>query len=818
MSVGFKGWGTTVKKTQEVILKRKGGNSLFTRMSVAHVDDDDGVGNNDNGIVSTPPKTPKHNNNNNNNVKKGEIYHDERVLANGDFYTGEWCENIPHGTGKYLWTDGCMYVGEWNRGKTMGKGKFCWPSGATYEGEFKAGYMDGNGMYIGSNGDTYRGFWLMNLKHGQGIKHYSNGDIYEGDWRHGAQEGRGRYQWKNGNHYIGQWKNGLINGNGTLIWANGNRYDGCWEDGLPKGNGTYKWADGSFYVGFWSKDPKQQNGIFYSSGASLGSKNNWDPQEVFWIDLNECKICPTEKVSIMPSQKALNWSGMGADYVPKQAMWRLSKVVDSCGKLKRTTAEGRRSSGLEKGFDRICIWESDGDITCDIVDGNSMIGRDEDDSFKSLELDDGDVYGTPRQMMKMQPKETKRQGETISKGHKNYELMLNLQLGIRHAVGRPAPTTSLDLKASAFDPKEKIWTKFPPEGSKHTPPHQSCEFKWKDYCPLVFRTLRKLFKVDAADYMLSICGDDALRMLSSPGKSGSFFYLTHDDRYMIKTVKKSEVKVLLKMLSAYYNHVRAFENTLVTKFFGLHCVKLNGPTQKKVRFVIMGNLFCSEYTIHRRFDLKGSSHGRTTDKPEEEIDGNTTLKDLDLNFIFRLQKEWFQEFQRQVDRDCDFLEQERIMDYSLLVGVHFRGTLYNRDPLFEDSSSGFRTPRASDNGDPESEEAAPRLSRVEMDRLLFDPSWHETIRLGVNLPARVEHTIRRSDYDSQLIGEPTGEFYDVVLFFGIIDILQDYDISKKLEHAYKSFQYDPTSISAVDPRQYSRRFRDFIYKCFTEDI
>lgn len=37
------------------------------------------------------------------------------------------------------------------------------------------------------------------------------------------------------------------------------------------------------------------------------------------------------------------------------------------------------------------------------------------------------------------------------------------------------------------------------------------------------------------------------------------------------------------MLPAYYNHVRAFENTLVTKFFGLHCVKLTGATQKKVR-------------------------------------------------------------------------------------------------------------------------------------------------------------------------------------------------------------------------------------------
>jgi 1-phosphatidylinositol-4-phosphate 5-kinase len=36
------------------------------------------------------------------------------------------------------------------------------------------------------------------------------------------------------------------------------------------------------------------------------------------------------------------------------------------------------------------------------------------------------------------------------------------------------------------------------------------------------------------------------------------------------------------MLRAYYNHVRAFENTLVTKFFGLHCVKLAGANQKKV--------------------------------------------------------------------------------------------------------------------------------------------------------------------------------------------------------------------------------------------
>jgi 1-phosphatidylinositol-4-phosphate 5-kinase len=59
--------------------------------------------------------------------------------------------------------------------------------------------------------------------------------------------------------------------------------------------------------------------------------------------------------------------------------------------------------------------------------------------------------------------------------------------------------------------------------------------------------LRKLFSVDPADYMIAICGNDALRELSSPGKSGSFFYLTQDDRFMIKTVKKSEVKVFFPL-------------------------------------------------------------------------------------------------------------------------------------------------------------------------------------------------------------------------------------------------------------------------------
>ncbi|XP_022980942.1 phosphatidylinositol 4-phosphate 5-kinase 1-like [Cucurbita maxima] len=693
----------------------------------------------------------------------------EKPLPNGDLYTGSFSGGVPHGLGKYLWTDGCMYEGEWRRGKASGKGKFSWPSGATYEGEFKSGRMEGVGTFIGSDGDSYRGSWSSDRKHGLGQKRYANGDFYEGTWKRNLQDGHGRYVWKHGNEYVGEWKNGVISGRGVLIWANGNRYDGQWENGVSKGNGTFTCADSS-----WNKNMKihHLNGTFYSrNGSNLGFKSNG--------------LLENENLTITLR--------------------------------KRSSVDIARGSVTERNFPRICIWESDGeagDITCDIIDNveASML------YMNGLDLDQ-DLFKQFRRSPCCFTGEAKKPGQTISKGHKNYELMLNLQLGIRHSVGKHSSVVR-ELKPSDFDPREKFWTRFPTEGSKTTPPHTSVEFRWKDYCPVVFRCLRELFQVDPADYMLAICGNDALREFSSPGKSGSFFYLTQDDRFMIKTVKKSEVKVLIRMLASYYQHVSRYEDSLVTKFFGVHCIKPIGG--QKTRIIVMGNLFCSEYRIHRRFDLKGSSHGRTTGTPEGEIDETTTLKDLDLNFVFRLQRNWFNDFMKQIDRDCKFLESEGIMDYSLLVGLHFRDdNTYNKMGL---SPFLLRT----GNKDSYRNEKFMRGCRFleaelqDMDRVLSGRK--SLIRIGANMPARAERLTRRSDFDqytpggmNHLAPSRSGEIYEVVLYFGIIDILQDYDISKKLEHAYKSLQVDPSSISAVDPKLYSKRFRDFIGRIFIED-
>ncbi|KAK8930704.1 Phosphatidylinositol 4-phosphate 5-kinase 2 [Platanthera zijinensis] len=666
-------------------------------------------------------------------VAVGAAMEVKKVLQNGDIYFGGFAEIVPHGRGKYLWADGCIYEGEWRNGKAAGKGKFSWPSGATYEGDFKGGGMEGYGVFVGANGETYHGLWTADRKHGYGKKSYANGDFYEGQWRRDFQEGQGRYVWGNGNQYIGEWRNGVISGEGVLICANGSRFDGQWENGMPKrSGGVFAWPDSCCYAGSCVKDSKNHQHLSEPTAIPKSSS-----QRISISSLGE------KFPRLLPSRNRLSVDGTAS-----------------------------RNSSSEKNFHRIYIWGSNGDagdITCDIVDD---IEPSVPYKNNSSEFCEGEFAG-----------EVKKPGQTISKGHKNYDLAVQLQLGIRYSVGKPSSNQPIELIPSDFDPKEKFWTKFPNRGSKITPPHYSTEFKWKDYCPTVFRHLRQLFSVDPVDYVNEICKNDSLRELSSPGKSGSLFYLTQDDRFIIKTVRKSEVKVLIRMLSSYYQHVRKYESSLVTKFYGVHCVKPNGGL--KVRFIVTGNVFCSESRIHRRFDLKGSSYGRTIRKTEEKVDETTTLKDLDLNLVFHLQKPWFKKLIWQIERDCEFLEAESIMDYSLLVGLHF---IDNKIAGMDDSLS----------------ETAK----------FMDDSREQLTRLGATLPARAEYV-----YDGRgLTTQPrSGEIYKVVLYFGIIDILQDYDIIKKLEHAYKSLQADSTSISAVDPKLYSSRFRDFIGKIFVED-
>jgi 1-phosphatidylinositol-4-phosphate 5-kinase len=68
---------------------------------------------------------------------------------------------------------------------------------------------------------------------------------------------------------------------------------------------------------------------------------------------------------------------------------------------------------------------------------------------------------------------------------------------------------------------------------------------------VAFRYFREEFGIQTADFLLSLC-DKSMRELSNPGASGSVFYLSHDDKFIIKTVQKGEHQFLLRFFQGYY--------------------------------------------------------------------------------------------------------------------------------------------------------------------------------------------------------------------------------------------------------------------------
>ncbi|KAL4191039.1 hypothetical protein AMTRI_Chr07g78820 [Amborella trichopoda] len=736
----------------------------------------------------------------------GEVF-----LLNGEIYSGSLQGNMPEGSGKYVWSDGCTYEGELGRGLESGKGKISWPSGATYEGKFWGGYMHGNGTFIWADGMTYTGGWQLNVKHGFGRRTYTNGDVFEGSWNHGIIEGPGEYFWANGNVYIGNMKGGKMSGKGVLTWTNGDSFEGNWLNGLIHGFGVYTWADGGCYVGTWSKGLKDGKGAFYPKGGRLPAV-----QESYHNALRKGGLLVSELPKPQESSRIRHASSVDIGQIKAQrrngSRWASSdklpkSILRNSGQCRPRNVSLERRWSLDPSFEKVignnlslqeAILEGDDDeADADVP----ILEREYMQGVLISELVLNNIFSLSSRRKRRWPKrlvkDIKKPGEAIIKGHRSYDLMLNLQLGIRYTVGKITPIHRRDSRTSDFGPRASFWMNFPREGSQLTPPHQSGDFKWKDYCPMVFRNLRELFKIDAADYMMSICGSAALRELSSPGKSGSIFFLSQDDRFMIKTLRKSEVKVLLRMLPNYYHHVQTYENTLITKFFGLHRIKPSSG--QKFRFVVMGNMFCTELRIHRRFDLKGSSQGRSVDKVE--IDENTTLKDLDLNYLFYLEPSW-----RDSLLKCDGGGGAVSAAHEDEISCYPRGlVLIARGPLEDGVVVGPHIRgnrlRASAAGDEEVDLLLPGTARLQ-------------IQLGVNMPARAEYVPNGETNKSEQLFH---EVYDVVLYLGIIDILQDYNMNKRIEHAYKSLQFDSLSISAVDPMHYSHRFLRSIQKVFPEN-
>ncbi|XP_062528767.1 phosphatidylinositol 4-phosphate 5-kinase type-1 alpha isoform X17 [Bombyx mori] len=399
-------------------------------------------------------------------------------------------------------------------------------------------------------------------------------------------------------------------------------------------------------------------------------------------------------------------------------------------------------------------------------------------------------------------------GEITYKKIQSSQIMGSIQLGIQHAIGGLASKPERDLLMQDFMTVET--TNFPHEGSNHTPAHHYSEFKFKTYAPIAFRYFRDLFGIQPDDFLMSMCSAP-LRELSNPGASGSIFYLTNDDEFIIKTVQHKEGEFLQKLLPGYYLNLDQNPRTLLPKFFGLYCYQCNS---KNVRLVAMNNLLPSSIKMHQKYDLKGSTYKRKASKTERQKT-SPTYKDLDFmehhNEGIFLEADTYTALIKTMQRDCRVLESFKIMDYSLLVGIH------NLDDAQREKNEARKLTESgqSDGEDNEGETKRTGLNRtrsINRQRLVAHSTAMESIQ------AESEPIDEEEDVPSGGIPARNARGERLLLFLGIIDILQSYRLRKKLEHTWKSMIHDGDTVSVHRPSFYAQRFLDFMAKTVFKKI
>ncbi|XP_075414969.1 phosphatidylinositol 4-phosphate 5-kinase type-1 beta [Tenrec ecaudatus] len=357
-----------------------------------------------------------------------------------------------------------------------------------------------------------------------------------------------------------------------------------------------------------------------------------------------------------------------------------------------------------------------------------------------------------------------------------------IQLGIGYTVGILTSKPDRDVLMQDFYVVESVF--LPSEGSNLTPAHHYPDFRFKTYAPLAFRYFRELFGIKPDDYLYSICSEPLIE-LSNPGASGSLFFVTSDDEFIIKTLQHKEAEFLQKLLPGYYMNLNQNPRTLLPKFYGLYCMHSGGSN---IRIVVMNNVLPRAMKMHFTYDLKGSTYKRRASRKEREK-ASPTFKDLD--FLQDMQEglyfdtETYNALMKTLQRDCRVLESFKIMDYSLLLGIH----VLDHSPK-----------------DKEEDASVQDAKRPATQKVLYSTAMESIQGSGTSGDA----VIPESPDTMGGIPAKSHRGEKLLLFMGIIDVLQSYRLMKKLEHSWKALVYDGDAVSVHRPSFYADRFLKFM--------
>ena len=156
-----------------------------------------------------------------------------------------------------------------------------------------------------------------------------------------------------------------------------------------------------------------------------------------------------------------------------------------------------------------------------------------------------------------------------------------------------------------------------------------------EYAPDVFAHLRKLdgFKNDdLKDSLDPQIPANILKIKAAGegmGKSGSFFFFSHDTRFLIKTMTKDDFNAFMKLFHLYFEHISNYPDSLIARIYGVYSVEME--LQDPQFLILMGNTKqIDDNYIKKMYDLKGSLEKRVVKGEEKDFKNTACLKDINI--------------------------------------------------------------------------------------------------------------------------------------------------------------------------------------------
>ena len=341
--------------------------------------------------------------------------------------------------------------------------------------------------------------------------------------------------------------------------------------------------------------------------------------------------------------------------------------------------------------------------------------------------------------------------------------------------------------------------------------------------PTIFHQLRENIGISNADFRQSFSAAP-LKDFTNPGKSGSLMYKTHDDLFILKTLREYEARLLMQILSGY--HLQLTQRaTLFNRYIGLYCIRLPlSISTVEVYVVVMANAFTPSLRINEVFDLKGSQIKRKL-AGTLSMDNLHKLKDMDFKGLYpagiRLPSSIYQRMRQVIANDVKVLKKLNITDFSLILGIRHLDTseleLMQRRP-----ASGISALLHLSHSIATTHLARPFLLQIQSSDSVGDVSTqsHSYLRplqmLG-NPPidaAMYYGSDALAQVSLPIPGIINNSNQRVYLYLAIVDMLQTYDSFKFLDQTFRKLT-DPTrhlQYSVIEPEDYEKRINQFLFE------